>query len=399
MNTKNPWLLPDGVRDILPAEAWTVERLRAAALRWLSSCGYELVRPPLVEFVNSLLTGSGEDLDLQTCKVVDHASGRMMGVRPDMTPQVARLDARVLGSDAPARLCYAGPVLRAQTGEAGVERESLQCGAELFGSPGPRGDCEVIQVMLGMLRRLGVAAPHLDLGHVGIYRGLAAACGLSVEMRDALFDALQRKSAPDAAALLDAAGLEARQRERFAALAELSGGGEVLERAAGRLSDAAPPVQHALANLRAVADEVTALCPEVPLHIDLGELRGYRYHTGVVFAVFTAGRGNALALGGRYDDIGAAFGRARPATGFSTDLRQVAQTAQATQTAAAADAGDTITARWDRDPELHAAIDRLRDAGERVVVRLPEEEAGAAAAGRTLARGADGEWRVAGNRG
>lgn len=399
MNTQNPWLLPDGVRDILPAEAWTVERLRASALRWLSSCGYELVRPPLVEFVDSLLTGSGEDLDLQTYKVVDHASGRMMGVRPDMTPQVARLDARVLGLDAPARLCYAGPVLRAQAGEPGVERESLQCGAELFGSAGPRGDCEIIQVMLGMLQRLGVAAPHLDLGHVGIYRGLAAACGLSVEMRDALFDALQRKSAPDAAALLDAAGLEARQRERFAALAELSGGGEVLERAAGQLGDAAPPVQHALANLRAVAEEVAALCPEVPLHIDLGELRGYRYHTGVVFAVFTAGRGNALALGGRYDDIGAAFGRARPATGFSTDLRQVAQTAQAAQTITEAGADDAITAGWDRDPELRAAIDRLRNKGERVVVRLPEEEAGETSAGRKLARGADGEWRVAGRRG
>jgi len=390
MNTKNPWLLPDGVRDILPAEAWTVERLRAAALRWLGGCGYELVRPPLVEFVDSLLTGSGEDLDLQTYKVVDHASGRMMGVRPDMTPQVARLDARVLGLDAPARLCYAGPVLRAHAGEPGVERESLQCGAELFGSAGPRGDCEIIQVMLGMLRRLGVAAPHLDLGHVGIYRGLAAACGLSMEMRDALFDALQRKSAPDAAALLDAAGLEARQRERFAALAELSGGGEVLQRAAEKLGDAAPPVQHALANLRAVAEEVAALCPEVPLHIDLGELRGYRYHTGVVFAVFTAGRGNALALGGRYDDIGAAFGRARPATGFSTDLRQIAQTARTAQTIT-----DAITAPWDRDPELRAAIDRLRNKGERVVVRLPEEET---AAGRKLERGADGEWRVTGNR-
>ncbi len=397
MNTKNPWLLPDGVRDILPAEAWTVERLRAAALRWLGSCGYELVRPPLVEFVDSLLTGSGEDLDLQTCKVVDHASGRMMGVRPDMTPQVARLDARVLDLDAPARLCYAGPVLRAQTSEPGMERESLQCGAELFGSAGPRGDCEIIQVMLGMLRRLGVAAPHLDLGHVGIYRGLAAACGLSLEMRDALFDALQRKSAPDTAALLDAAGLEARQRERFAALAELSGGGEVLERAAEQLGDAAPPVQHALANLRAVAEEVAALCPEVPLHIDLGELRGYRYHTGVVFAVFTPGRGNALALGGRYDDIGAAFGRARPATGFSTDLRQVAQTAQTAQTITDTDDADVITAPWDRDPALRDAIDRLRDAGERVVVRLPEESE--AAAGRKLVCGASGEWQVTGNQG
>ena len=369
MSAKNKWLLPDGIRGWMPREASALECLRGTALRWLGGCGYELVRPPLVEFLDSLLTGAGEDLDLQTFKVVDHYSGRLMGVRPDITPQVARMDARDCGHDAPARFCYAGPVLRARGEGLTTNRESLQCGAELFGCSGPPGDCEIIEVMLGLMERLGIGRVHLDFGHVGIFRCLARQTGIGAELEDELFDALQRKSAPDIDKLLDGSGLDQKSRRMMQVLAELSGGVEILDEARKALRGAGKPLLEALANLEAVVGAVKERHPDVPLYVDLTELRGYRYHTGVVFSAFVPGQGSALARGGRYDGAGAAFGAARAATGFSTDLMEIAGLAGAE----AQHPGRCIAASPGGNPALLAEIAALRESGERVIVCLPEE--------------------------
>jgi ATP phosphoribosyltransferase regulatory subunit len=313
------WVLPELIEDVLPAEAERIEALRRALLDHFRTRGYRLVQPPLVEYLDSLLTGTGRDLDLQTFKVVDPLSGRTLGVRPDITPQVARIDAHLLNEPGTTRLCYAGSVLRTTAG-IGETREVMQIGAELFGEPGIAGDTEVLLLLLSSLATAGVAALHLDLGHVGVYRALAAGAGIDANGGDAeLFAALRTKDVPAVAALT--ARLPAAWREALAALPTLYGpAGEVLAAARARLPDT-PAIRNALAALEALA---RAAEPDVEaLHIDLADLRGYHYHSGAIFSVFTGGATAAIGSGGRYDGIGKAFGRARPATGFTLDLRQL----------------------------------------------------------------------------
>ena len=315
------WLLPEAIDDVLPAEAGKLEALRRTLLDHFASRAYRLVSPPLVEHLESLLTGSGHDLDLQTFKVVDPLSGRLLGVRADITPQVARIDAHLLNEAGATRLCYAGSVLRAVAEGPGATREVVQVGAELFGVPGIDGDREVISLAASSLTTAGLAGLHLDLGHMGVYRALAVGAGLGSDGDDtALYDALRTKDVPAVRELTR--HLPAAWRAAFTALPTLYGpADEVLRAARAELPDI-PSIANALASLDALAQAAAPLVEA--LHIDLADLRGYHYHNGAIFSVFTAGEPNAVGNGGRYDGIGKAFGRARPATGFTLDLRHLA---------------------------------------------------------------------------
>jgi len=391
MATVDRWLLPDGIEEVLPPEAARIETARRRVLDLFQRWGYELVITPHVEFLESLLTGSGQDLDLRTFKVTDPLSGRQMGLRADITPQVARVDAHTLRREGPSRLCYAGSVLHAKPQALATSRSPIQLGAELYGDGSASSDIEVISLMLEMLELADVPDVHMDLGHVGIYRGLARAAGLMGETEQRLFDALQRKAMDEIECLT--ATLEPTLAGMLRALARLCGGREALDEAQAALAEAPAEVRQALQTLIRIADQLAARYPKMPLYFDLGELRGYHYHTGVVFAVFVPGVGQSIAQGGRYDDIGADFGRARPATGFSTDLKTLVSLGNA-------DLSTPVSGIWaphSDDPALWQVICRLRRDGERVVQALDGQAADAAAAlgcdRQLLAK--DNSWIVA----
>ena len=321
MQQKDSWLLPEGIEEILPLEAKHLESLRNKLLEMFACWGYELVIPPFIDFLDSLLTGSGHDLDLQTFKLTDQISGEMLGVRADMTPQVARIDAHNLKHEWPTRLCYAGTVLHTRGDPLEKTRSPMQIGAELYGHAGKESDIEVISLMLEMLALTGLQSVHLDLGHVGIYRGLANQAGLTVTQESELFDILQRKAKPELAELMETYSVSDELKSMFLKLPELNGDYVTLERAKQALTNANDDVLVALSELAAIADKLTLRFPHLAISFDLSELRGYHYHTGVVFAAFVPSVGKEIARGGRYDNIGAIFGRARPATGFSADLK------------------------------------------------------------------------------
>ncbi len=360
------WLLPEGIEELLPAQAWRLERLRRELLDLYRSWGYELVIPPFVEYLESLLTGTGNDLDLQTFKLIDQLSGRLLGLRADMTPQAARIDAHRLRREAPSRLCYLGTVLHTRPAGFSGSRSPMQAGAELYGHVGADSDVEIMALMLETLALTGVSDVQLDLGHVGIYRGLAQDAGLDEAQEAVLFDALQRKALPEIDALLGSLDLSTAQRQRLAALADLNGGEEVLEQARQLLRDGGEAARRALDNLQDIATLAGRRLPSVSLYFDLAELRGYQYQTGVVFAAFVAGYGEEIARGGRYDDIGKVFGRARPATGFSTDLRLLMQLGEREWPAMPG----AILAPAEEDEALRDKVRALRAAGESVVWQL-----------------------------
>lgn len=316
------WLLPENIEDVLPPKAWKLEGVRRAMLDLFRARGYELVMPPLIEYVDSLLTGAGTDLDLKTFKLVDQLSGRMMGVRADMTPQVARIDAHLLGRNPVNRLCYAGSVLHTVPDGVYRSREPLQLGAELYGVAGVEGDLEILGLMLDALQAAGLKNIQLDIGHVGIYRALVEEADLSAELEEALFRALQTKAADEVGTLC--AGLDPKLGQALVALTQLYGGMDTLEAARKALPHNAS-IQAALDTLAHLAKSLEGR--GIELALDLAELRGYGYHSGVVFAAYTGGHSRAIALGGRYDEAGKAFGRARPATGFSLDLRELVEAA------------------------------------------------------------------------
>lgn len=391
MATVDRWLLPDGIEEVLPPEAARIETARRRVLDLFQCWGYELVITPHVEFLESLLTGAGQDLDLKTFKVVDPLSGRQMGLRADITPQVARVDAHTLRREGPSRLCYAGSVLHAKPHALATSRSPIQLGAELYGDRSSSSDLEVISLMLETLALADVPDVHMDLGHVGIYRGLARAAGLSGRVEQQLFDALQRKAMDEIAALTG--DVEPALAQMLRALARLCGGREALEEARQQLAGAPGEVLESLEGLVQIADQLAARYPALPLYFDLGELRGYHYHTGVVFAVFVPGVGQSIAQGGRYDDIGADFGRARPATGFSTDLKTLVSLGNAELVAPV----DGVWAPHGDDQALWQAVRRLRGQGERVVQALDgqrREAALSAACDRQLVF-EDGSWVVA----
>jgi ATP phosphoribosyltransferase regulatory subunit len=387
MTVADRWLLPDGVEELLPGRAERAERLRRRLLDLFLGWGYELVMPPLLEFTDSLLVGLGSDLDLMTFKVTDQLTGRSLGIRADITPQVARIDAHSLRREGPVRLCYAGSVLHTRPKSLLASRSPIQIGAELYGDAGLASDREVVLLMLETLRVAGLSGITLDLGHVGIYRALIALADLDGDAEAALFDALQRKAPVDVAAILESSVSDTALRGWLSALSELQGGFDVLALARQRLAGAPPEVAAAIDELVAVAEGVRARMPEVNLYFDLGELRGYHYHTGLVFAALVSGWGQAVANGGRYDHIGEVFGRARPATGFSTDLKTLITLSSDDDIATGA-----ILAPNSDDLALWQAMQQLRDSGERVVGALPEQPRPAGCDRELILQ--DGRWQV-----
>lgn len=368
------WLLPDGVEEILPPRARRIEALRRRLLDEFDLWGYELVMPPLLEYLDSLLVGVGSDLDLQTLKITDQLTGRMMGLRADITSQAARIDAHTLRRDGPTRLCYAGTVLRARPEGLFGSRAPLRIGAELYGVPGPRGDAEVLALMVRTLAAARVEAVHVELGHVAIYRALAHAAGLAEDAERRLFDAVQRKARADIDALLADAGCAAAPAAMIRELPTLIGDAGVLARARTVLGGAPQAVGAALDALEETAERATRQVPGLRIGFDLAELHGYNYHTGTVFSAYADEHGRAVARGGRYDDIGGAFGRARPATGFDADLKVLADlalTAQSPRRTVRAPADDGLDAQ--RSTALWDAVARLRADGVRVV---PQAAAG-----------------------
>lgn len=388
MTTVDRWLLPEGVEELLPAQAERAERLRRRLLDLYRSWGYDLIMPPLLEFTDSLLIGLGSDVDLLTFKVTDQLSGRAMGIRADITPQVARIDAHSMQRKGPVRLCYAGSVLHTRPKSLLASRSPIQIGVEFYGDAGLASDSEVVLLMLETLRVAGVEAVTLDLGHVGIYRALVRAAVLPAGDEHDLFDALQRKATGEIEAIVRRAVRDAQLCEWLLQLNRLQGGIDVLARTRSIFSNAPAEVRAAIDELAAVAALVQARLPAVNLYFDLGELRGYHYHTGLVFAALAPGWGQALANGGRYDHIGEVFGRARPATGFSTDLKALI--------ALGNDGADNplraILAPADADIELWHCVQALRVAGERVIHALPQQPA-PDECDRELKRGANG-WQV-----
>ena len=380
MQQKDSWLLPEGIEETLPAEAKHLEALRNKLLETFACWGYDLVIPPFIDFLDSLLTGSGHDLDLQTFKLTDQISGEMLGIRADMTPQVARMDAHNLKYEWPTRLCYAGTVLHTRGNPLEKTRSPMQIGAELYGHAGLESDLEVICLMLEMLAVTGLQNVHLDLGHVGIYRALAAQAQLTAVQESELFDILQRKAKPELAELMDSYALPDAIKQLFLKLPELNGDLSVLEKAAIVFADAHDDVKKALAELGGLAAQLAVRFPQLPISFDLAELRGYHYHTGVVFAAFVPLVGREIARGGRYDNIGEVFGRARPATGFSADLKLLsALSKQSFQRPER----ELIFAPYANDLALAETIRDLRARQRAVIQQLPGQTGGAAEYGCT----------------
>ena len=366
MQKKDSWLLPQGIEEVLPENAKQLEALRRRLLDVFASWGYELVIPPVVDFLDSLLTGSGHDLDLQTFKLTDQVSGEMLGIRADMTPQVARIDAHNLKYDRPTRLCYVGTTLRALGDTLEKTRSPMQIGAEIYGHSGIESDIEVIRLMLEMLAVSGIQNVHLDLGHVGIYRALSEQTGLTEEQETELFDVLQRKARTELNELVASFEIDEQYKNIFIVLPTLNGGSDVLDKAAKILANTSEAVTHALSELQAIANKLSVNHPSLPVSFDLSELRGYHYHTGIVFATFIPGVGREIARGGRYDNIGKFFGRARAATGFSADLRLLASLS-----IESTEQQQLIYAPYDGDASLTEAIRDLRATGVSVVQQLP----------------------------
>ncbi|NMG48893.1 ATP phosphoribosyltransferase regulatory subunit [Azoarcus communis] len=362
------WVLPDHIQDALPSEAEKLEALRRKLLDAFRTHGYQLVMPPLLEYLDSLTTGAGQDLRLRTYQLVDQLSGRTMGVRADMTPQVTRIDSHLLNRQGVSRLCYCGSVLHTLPSTLTATREPLQLGAELYGHAGIEADIEILRLLAEVMRLADVPATRIDIGHVGLFHALAARAGFVPEREEMLFDVLQSKDVPGLRDML--AGVEAPVREALLLLPQLYGGAEVLDIAAARLPKDAE-VLAALDDLQRLA----AALSDLPISFDLSDLRGYHYHSGVVFAAYGKGSPAALALGGRYDRVAEAFGRSRPATGFSLDLRELALGLPELATDGAILAPAVV------DAGLAAEVTALRARGEIVVAALP---------------GHDGTWNEAG---
>jgi ATP phosphoribosyltransferase regulatory subunit len=359
------WLLPEHISDVLPAQARHIEDLRCGLLGAARRCGYELVIPPLLEHLESLLSGTGHQLDLKTFKLADQLSGRTLGVRADTTPQVARIDAHLLNRQGLARLCYCGPVLHTRPSGLHASREPLQFGAEIYGHAGLEAELEVLDLALDCLSSAGLNRLALDLGDSRILRALLSGLKVDGAQLEAVVAALASKDAPALAAATT--GFPDTTRHGLKQLLSLYGSAEVLVAARQQLPSHALLAQ-ALTDLEAIAAHVQRVHPGVTLGFDLADLGGYAYYSGARFAVYAAGSCDAVLRGGRYDEVGAVFGRNRPAVGFSTDLKGLASLVMPSRSAAA------IRAPWGNDAALRAAVRRLREAGETVVCILPGHE-------------------------
>ncbi|HYD59340.1 MAG TPA: ATP phosphoribosyltransferase regulatory subunit [Noviherbaspirillum sp.] len=355
------WLLPENIADVLPSEARKIEELRRTLLDNFRLYGYELVMPPMLEYLESLLTGAGQDMDLRIFKLVDQLSGRTMGIRADMTTQVARIDAHLLNRSSVTRLCYAGSVLHTRPSGLHATREPLQIGAEIYGHKGLEADAEIQELALASLTLAGMTQVRLDLCHVGVLRAIVAADPKAQKKEDELFSLLECKDIPGLRVLTR--DFDVATREALLALPNLYGDASTIARARNVLP-ALPGIAKALDELELLASQAG----KASVTIDLADLRGYHYHSGVMFAAYVPGLPNAVARGGRYDHVGEAFGRARPATGFSMDLRELARLLPIAERKRA------IRAPWGTEPALRQKIAELRKAGEVVIQALPGHE-------------------------
>jgi ATP phosphoribosyltransferase regulatory subunit len=378
------WLLPEHTADVLPVQARRVEDLRRALLDRARAYGFELVMPPLLEHLESLLSGTGRELDLKTFKLVDQLSGRMLGVRADTTPQAARIDAHLLNREGVTRLCYCGPVLHTLPAGLSATREPLQFGAEIFGHAGLEADLEAAELALDSLHLARVGPLVIDLADARVLRGVLAGVNLAAPQLQAVVLALSEKDAPALQALTR--DLPASVRKGLLALLRLYGGDEVIAQARRELPPG-PLVTAALDQLQWLAAHLHAAMPDLKIGFDLSDMSGYAYYSGLRFAIYGAGSSDALARGGRYDEVGAIFGRNRPAVGFSLDLKALAEVAGPSPAPA------VIRAPWGEQPALRAAVRRLRDSGETVLAMLPghEFEAQAYTCDRELAH-VNGHW-------
>jgi ATP phosphoribosyltransferase regulatory subunit len=357
------WLLPEYIEDVLPAEAARIEALRRILLDLFKVHGYQYVIPPMLEYMESLTTGAGHDLDLATFKVVDQLTGRLMGVRADMTPQAARIDAHLLNNQGITRLCYAGSVLRTKPDGLAQTREPLQLGAELYGHAGVASDIEIQCLLVKALQAIGIDQVHIDYSHVNVFGSLIEASQIDAQLEQDLYAALQSKDQSAVASL--ASGLDQVTREALIQLTTLNGDKSILTQAA-KVLPATPAIRQSLQSLTQVGNVLERM--GVTVSYDLSELRGYHYHSGIVFAAYAQGYKGPLALGGRYDEVGVAFGRARPATGFSLDLRGIVTAL------APAKAESVIFAPALDDQHLVDKIDALRAEGYVVIQALAGDE-------------------------
>ncbi len=396
MSNSNPslsngdrWLLPVGVEETLPAEAARIEKLRRKVLDLLGGWGYDLVMPPLMEYLDSLLTGVGHGLEIETFKLTDQMSGKMMGVRADMTPQVARIDAHYLHNDGANRLCYFGPVLRTRPDCLGCSRVPLQLGAELFGVKSYRADVEIVELLVETLHSIGLENLHVDLGHMGIFQALVATEGLDTDTQDKLVEVISSHAGNDVAQFCQSQGLSAEASELFILLTVSSGEVDSLPALAEKFFASSDEVKAAIENLSSIAGSLKKRLPATRLYYDLAELKGKSYHNGLVFSVYIPGTGRAIANGGRYDDIGIEFGRARAATGFSLDLRAVSGLISQPELKMTGSA--TVYAPDDDDPELLDVVKQLRQNGKRVVLSYDNEQSAEGKYTAKLVR-QDGKW-------
>lgn len=370
VSSNDRWILPEGIEEALPDDAFWLESVRRRLIDLYQSWGYQLVMPPFIEYLESLLTGNDNNLDVHTFKLTDQLNGRMMGVRADMTPQVARIDAHRLKRGAPNRFCYLGTVLTTRPAGFGGTRSPLQVGAELYGHHGFASDLEIISLMLETLDACGIESIHVDLGHVGIFRAVAEKSGLDKNEIEILFDMMQRKSIPEIKAFVAKIDQSPEVTQGLVDLAMLNGGVETLDRARETLAFAGETVLVYIDALAQLEVRLRQDYPRVKINFDLAELRGFHYETGVVFAVFVPGEGQEIARGGRYDGIGKDFGRARPAVGFSTDLK----TLRRISCLELERAGRTVLAPNESGSTLKKAVLELRRQGDSVIYSLEKND-------------------------
>ena len=371
-SSNSRWLLPDGVQETLPPDAQAVELLRREILQTYYAWGYDLVMPAMIEYMDSLLTGTAHSLDTKTFALVDQLSGKQMGVRSDMTPQVARIDSHLLADDQHkqrvSRLCYCGHLLHTQGEGTTSSRTPLQIGAEIFGSDTIAADVEIVSLMIETLHTAELNTISIDIGHVGIFRSLARNTSLDTDQENRLFDMLQRKSIPELQQYLQELPLIEALRTQFKQLALLNGDISILDEARKVYADCGDDLHQSIDHMQAVVEAVQSRFPDTLIHCDLSELRGYSYHTGLIYAAFLPGQGKEIARGGRYDDVGSVFGNARPATGFSADLINLYQLS-----GVLSKSEPGILAPSDDDHELEKIIKTLRKDKQRVIIDVSGE--------------------------
>ena len=369
MTITKRWLLPEGVDEILPPRAILLEQMCRKLIDLFSSWGYEFVIPPMMEYLESLLTATGEDLDLQTYKITDQLSGRLMGIRADITPQVARIDAHLLKRNIPTRLCYLGSVLHSRTNNSGDSRSPLQLGAELFGHEGVSSDIEIVKLMLATLDAVRISNICLDVGHIGIFRSLISKSQLNSMQESEVFEIVKRKAKDELKIFYKKLKINDDSSKAMLDLIDLHGDAGILDDAIHAFDKLSPDIRKYVNEVKTLTDSIIDKF-DVSINIDLSELRGYNYHTGMIYTAFVPNEGKGIAFGGRYDDIGSAFGKARPATGFSTDMKQLLELQNISE-----DTPDKIFAPVDDNDSLQKKITELREQGKIVIQELEGQNA------------------------